>query len=174
MNPHPTSAVCRLTVRYSYSPGVSLSLSKVGDIEFPSYQFWCWTLVWIQKLKTFQGKAEHSPPRPTVPYKSVSGGILWSSLELKQGSRPLQSCLVSPSTLTHCKGMGCYYNSHSYFDFELLFFSKISHFFLFDQRLSHSCTMNVLRMASNSWLYAVREIFSNLTSLTVFPLLIWV
>lgn len=94
-----------------------------------------------------------TPICPTVPYKNVSGGIIWGSLELKQESRLLQRCLVSSSTLTHCRGISWVITVLiptlllNYY-----FFSKILHFFLFDQRLSHSCTMNVLRMASNSLL----------------------
>lgn len=101
-------------------------------LNFPHIQLWCWTLVWIQKLnkklKTLQRKAKHSPPCPPVPYKSVSGGILWSSLELKQG-RATKVSRVSQHTDSLQRYGLSYYNSHSYFAFELLFFFQNFTFF---------------------------------------------
>lgn len=179
MNPHPTSAVCRLTVRYSYSPGVSVSLSKMGDTEFPSYPILMLNSSMYSETEDPSGESKaFIPICPTVPYKNVSGGIIWGSLELKQESRLLQRCLVSSSTLTHCRGISWVITVLiptlllNYY-----FFSKILHFFLFDQRLSHSCTMNVLRMASNSLLCGCMQyVRFSATShpFKVFPLLIWV
>lgn len=101
-----------------------------------------------------------NPLCPTVTSMSVSGGILWGSLELEQGKGLLQKCVLSPSSPSHCdncKGMSWIITvllptlllktGLVWFGF---FPPKISCFILLDQSLSHSCTMNVLSMTSNS------------------------
>lgn len=47
-----------------------------------------------------------SPLCPSVPSMTVSGGILWASLELKQGIELLQKRLLSPSSPPYHNGKG--------------------------------------------------------------------